>query len=79
MIRLKTTKIGLFPVEKLSRVKAFERDLDFYLGKDWMKNYSPRYYTIMLFFINIMHINSVLYPNTFYFTYIYNNLLPGFY
>ncbi|XP_031832313.1 heme oxygenase [Nomia melanderi] len=42
MIRLKTTKIGLFPVDKLSRVKAFERDLDFYLGKDWMKNYSPR-------------------------------------
>ncbi|XP_076644327.1 heme oxygenase isoform X2 [Halictus rubicundus] len=42
MIRLKNTKIGLFPIDKLSRVKAFERDLDFYLGKGWMRNYSPR-------------------------------------
>ncbi|XP_053997720.1 heme oxygenase 2 [Hylaeus anthracinus] len=42
MFRLSSTKIGLFPLEKLQRTKAFERDLDFYLGKGWMKNYSPR-------------------------------------
>ena len=42
MDRLQNTKIGLFPLDKLKRTKAFEHDLDFYLGKGWMKNYSPR-------------------------------------
>ncbi|XP_033333055.1 heme oxygenase [Megalopta genalis] len=42
MLRLKNTKIGLFPIDKLSRVKAFESDLEFYLGKGWTRNYSPR-------------------------------------
>ncbi|XP_043250885.1 heme oxygenase 1 [Colletes gigas] len=42
MFRLSNTKIGLFPLEKIQRTKAFERDLDFYLGKGWMKNYTPR-------------------------------------
>ncbi|XP_076231039.1 heme oxygenase isoform X2 [Calliopsis andreniformis] len=42
MVRLKNTKIGLFPLDRLERTKAFERDLDFYLGKGWMKHYSPR-------------------------------------
>ncbi|XP_076171983.1 heme oxygenase [Ptiloglossa arizonensis] len=42
MFRLSTTKIGLFPLEKLQRTKAFELDLEFYLGKGWIKNYSPR-------------------------------------
>ncbi|KZC12641.1 Heme oxygenase 1 [Dufourea novaeangliae] len=42
MIRLKNTKIGLFPLDKLYRTNAFELDLDFYLGDEWMKNYSPR-------------------------------------
>lgn len=49
MIRLKNTKIGLFPLDKLERTKAFERDLDFYLGKGWMKHYSPRYNPYIIF------------------------------
>lgn len=32
-----------FKLLELDRTKAFEVDLSFYLGKDWMKNYSPRY------------------------------------
>ncbi|XP_014471385.1 PREDICTED: uncharacterized protein LOC106742702 [Dinoponera quadriceps] len=43
MIRLKNTKIGLLPLGELQRTEAFERDLDHYLGKEWRKNYSPRY------------------------------------
>ncbi|KAL0131964.1 hypothetical protein PUN28_000023 [Cardiocondyla obscurior] len=42
MIRLRSTKIGLLPLRELQRTKAFERDLDYYLGKEWRKNYSPR-------------------------------------
>ncbi|KAK0157951.1 hypothetical protein PV328_011633 [Microctonus aethiopoides] len=35
-----------FKLLELDRTKAFELDLSFYLGKDWMKNYSPRPATI---------------------------------
>lgn len=42
MDRLKNTRIGLFPLNDLRRTEAFERDLDYYLGKGWLKNYSPR-------------------------------------
>ncbi|KAG7189902.1 hypothetical protein KM043_006071 [Ampulex compressa] len=42
MVRLKNTKIGLLPLSELQRTEAFERDLEYYLGKGWMKNYSPR-------------------------------------
>lgn len=43
MIRLRNTKIGLLPFSELQRTEAFERDLDHYLGKEWRKNYAPRY------------------------------------
>lgn len=42
MIRWKHTEIGLFLHDELRRTEAFERDLEFYLGKEWIKNYSPR-------------------------------------
>ncbi|XP_078036439.1 heme oxygenase [Augochlora pura] len=42
MHRLKNTKIGLFPIDKLARTNAFETDLNFYLGEGWKRNYSPR-------------------------------------
>lgn len=42
MLRLNNTKVGQLRIEGLQRTEAFERDLDFYLGKGWMKNYTPR-------------------------------------
>nr|XP_003703646.1 PREDICTED: heme oxygenase 1 [Megachile rotundata] len=42
MIRWKHTNVGLFLIDDLSRTKAFESDLDYYLGKDWRKDYTPR-------------------------------------
>ncbi|XP_026674810.1 heme oxygenase 2 [Ceratina calcarata] len=42
MIRSKDTQVGLFLREELRRTEAFERDLEFYLGKEWKKDYSPR-------------------------------------
>lgn len=42
MVRWKHTELGLFLQDKLSRTEAFERDLEFYLGKEWRKDYSPR-------------------------------------
>lgn len=42
MIRLKNTKIGLLNIKGLERTEAFEKDLQFFLGKDWTKNYTPR-------------------------------------
>ncbi|OXU17304.1 hypothetical protein TSAR_012085 [Trichomalopsis sarcophagae] len=42
MLRLNNTKVGQLRIEGLQRTEAFERDLEFYLGKGWMKNYTPR-------------------------------------
>ncbi|CAK9823311.1 Heme oxygenase 2 [Anthophora retusa] len=43
MIRWKHTEIGLFLInDHLLRTEAFERDLEFYLGKEWKKDYTPR-------------------------------------
>ncbi|OAD60242.1 Heme oxygenase 1 [Eufriesea mexicana] len=42
MIRWKHTEIGLFLHDQLRRTEAFESDLEFYLGKEWIKSYSPR-------------------------------------
>ncbi|XP_011499102.1 PREDICTED: heme oxygenase [Ceratosolen solmsi marchali] len=42
MLRLKNTKVGQLRIEGLQRTEAFEKDLEFYLGKGWMKNYTPR-------------------------------------
>ncbi|XP_033207940.1 heme oxygenase 1 [Belonocnema kinseyi] len=42
MDRLKNTKVGLLNVPGLQRTEAFEQDLEYYLGKGWMKNYTPR-------------------------------------
>ena len=42
MLRLKNTKVGQLRIEGLQRTEAFESDLEFYLGKGWMKNYTPR-------------------------------------
>jgi hypothetical protein len=42
MLRLKNTKVGQLRIVGLHRTLAFEKDLDFYLGKGWMKNYTPR-------------------------------------
>ncbi|KAF3420006.1 hypothetical protein E2986_04886 [Frieseomelitta varia] len=42
MIRWKHTKVGSLLQDELRRTEAFERDLEFYLGKEWAKNYNPR-------------------------------------
>lgn len=42
MVRLKGTPVGEYKFEELMRTEAFQKDLDFYLGEDWTKDYSPR-------------------------------------
>lgn len=42
MVRLKGTPVGEYNFEELMRTEAFQKDLDFYLGEDWTKDYSPR-------------------------------------
>jgi heme oxygenase len=42
MIRLKDTHVGKLCIEGMQRTEAFEKDLNFYLGTDWMKTYEPR-------------------------------------
>ncbi|KOX70144.1 Heme oxygenase [Melipona quadrifasciata] len=42
MIRWKHTEVGSLLQDELRRTEAFERDLEFYLGKEWTKNYNPR-------------------------------------
>ncbi|CAK9800301.1 Heme oxygenase 1 [Anthophora quadrimaculata] len=43
MIKWKHTEIGFFLTDDhLLRTEAFERDLEFYLGKEWKKDYTPR-------------------------------------
>lgn len=42
MDRLKNTKVGILNIPGLQRTEAFEKDLDYYLGKGWIKNYTPR-------------------------------------
>ncbi|XP_014207503.1 heme oxygenase 1 [Copidosoma floridanum] len=42
MLRLKNTEVGQLRINGLQRTEAFEKDLEFYLGKHWMKNYTPR-------------------------------------
>ena len=42
MVRNENTKISNLLPEGVERTKAFENDLEFYLGKDWIKTYTPR-------------------------------------
>lgn len=42
MVRLRGTPVGEYNFEELMRTRAFEKDLEFYLGKDWVKNYNVR-------------------------------------
>lgn len=42
MVRLKGTPVGEYKFDKLMRTEAFQKDLEFYLGEDWTKDYSPR-------------------------------------
>ncbi|XP_054257536.1 heme oxygenase 1-like [Macrosteles quadrilineatus] len=42
MVRLKGTPVGEFKFEELMRTEAFQKDLEFYLGVNWAKNYTPR-------------------------------------
>lgn len=39
----------------IARTKAFENDLNYYLGNDWMKNHSPRFVFFMKFNIYFLH------------------------
>lgn len=50
MIRLKNTKVGSLRLPGIQRTEAFELDLEYYLGKGWMKNYTPRYAIQALYF-----------------------------
>lgn len=42
MVRLKDTPVGNLRIDGMQRTEAFEKDLAFYLGSDWNKNYIPR-------------------------------------
>lgn len=42
MVCLKDTHVGELHIESMQRTEAFEKDLSFYLGPDWMKTYKPR-------------------------------------
>lgn len=42
ILRLKNTPVGEFNFEEMLRTEAFQKDLDFYLGKNWTDNYMPR-------------------------------------
>lgn len=42
MVRLKGTPVGEYKFDELMRTEAFQKDLEFYLGEDWTKDYSPR-------------------------------------
>ncbi|PNF35978.1 hypothetical protein B7P43_G03540 [Cryptotermes secundus] len=42
MVSLKDTHVGELHIEGMQRTEAFEKDLSFYLGPDWMKTYKPR-------------------------------------
>ncbi|XP_075210403.1 heme oxygenase isoform X2 [Lycorma delicatula] len=42
MVRLKDTCVGQLSIDGMQRTEAFEKDLAFYLGPDWNKNYIPR-------------------------------------
>ncbi|KAK1130267.1 hypothetical protein K0M31_018405 [Melipona bicolor] len=42
MIRWKHTEVGSLLQDELRRTEAFECDLEFYLGKEWIKNCNPR-------------------------------------
>lgn len=42
MMRLENTKVGLLKIPGLERTKAFEKDLEYYLGTNWTVNYTPR-------------------------------------
>ncbi|XP_014221438.1 heme oxygenase [Trichogramma pretiosum] len=42
MFRLKDSPVGLMYVKGLERTEAFEKDLEYYLGKDWKKTYQSR-------------------------------------
>ncbi|PSN57003.1 hypothetical protein C0J52_04253 [Blattella germanica] len=42
MERLKDSPVRELCVDGMQRTEAFQRDLDFYLGSDWTKDYKPR-------------------------------------
>ncbi|RZF34103.1 hypothetical protein LSTR_LSTR009744 [Laodelphax striatellus] len=42
MTRLRATPLGELHIAGMDRTEAFERDLDFYLGPNWRKSYTPR-------------------------------------
>ncbi|XP_069673121.1 uncharacterized protein Ho [Periplaneta americana] len=42
MVRLKDTHVGKLCIEGMQRTESFEKDLSFYLGSDWAKDYKPR-------------------------------------
>ena len=59
MDRLKSTKLGLLNLSGLHRTEAFGADLEYYLGKGWIKNYTPRYFTRSIFVIRNLKKNMV--------------------
>lgn len=42
ILRLKNTPVGEFNFKEMMRTEAFEKDLEFYLDKNWAYNYTPR-------------------------------------
>lgn len=76
-IRLKDTQVGLLLHEKLRRTEAFERDLEFYLGKEWKRDYKPRESVAKY----LIHLNEIEKTNPVllvaYIYHLYMGLLSG--
>ncbi|KAJ9600796.1 hypothetical protein L9F63_001008 [Diploptera punctata] len=42
MEHLKDTHVGQLCIDGMQRTEAFQKDLNYYLGADWTKDYKPR-------------------------------------
>ncbi|XP_046677700.1 heme oxygenase-like [Homalodisca vitripennis] len=77
MVRLKDTPIAEFQLEGLMRTEAFQKDLAFYLGEDWGKEYSPKE-SVSKYLLQLMEIertNPILLMAYIY--HLYMGLLSG--
>lgn len=77
MIRLKDTHVGELCIEGMQRTEAFEKDLNFYLGTDWMKTYKPRD-SVIKYLLHLRKLESSD-PNQLmaYIYHLYMGLLSG--
>ncbi|XP_066969988.1 heme oxygenase 1 [Macrobrachium rosenbergii] len=77
MDRYSHTLIGELDVPGMRRAEAFEKDLTYYMGSDWKKNYSPRESVCEY----LKHLETIEKENPYYLTayiyHLYMGLLSG--